>query len=122
MKTSNADILFGPKTLMWKFYTTNKALPTTKQVQIINPNKFVIAALDINNKTFVMYMAIQKQEKVLMYSKKQAQVRVLLFDKASTKILIKYSNYSNVFLVENIVESPKNTGMNEHDIKLEKDK
>ena len=32
LKISNADILFGEKTLTWKSYTTNKALPTTKQV------------------------------------------------------------------------------------------
>ena len=35
---------------------------------------------------------------------------------------MEYSNYSNVFLAENATELPKNTGMNEHAIKLEKDK
>ena len=32
LKISNADIAFGEGTLTWKSYTTNKALPTTKQV------------------------------------------------------------------------------------------
>ena len=32
LRISNKDILFGEKTLMWKTYITNKALPTTKQV------------------------------------------------------------------------------------------
>ena len=36
-----------------------------------------------------------------IYFKKQAHVVALLFDKASTEILAKYSNYSNVFLTEN---------------------
>ena len=32
LKLSNADVLFGEKTLTWKSYTTNEALSTTKQV------------------------------------------------------------------------------------------
>ena len=49
-------------------------------------------------------MAIQKYEKILMHSKKQAQVRALLFDKAFSKVPAEYSNYNNVFLVENIAK------------------
>ena len=41
-------------------YITNKALPTIKQVWIINKKDFIIAALNTNSKTFVIYMAIQK--------------------------------------------------------------
>ena len=63
LKISNADGLFGEKTLTWKFYTPNKALPTTKQVQIVNPNEFIIVVLDADNKTFVVYMALQEQKK-----------------------------------------------------------
>ena len=51
---------FGKKILMWKTYTTNKALSTIKQVQIINKKVFVIIALNANNETFVVYMAIQE--------------------------------------------------------------
>ena len=58
LKLSNADISFGEKTLIWRFYTTNKALSTTKQVQIINKKDFVIVALDIDSKTFIVYMTI----------------------------------------------------------------
>ena len=60
IKLSNTDVLFGKKTLTQRTDTTNEALSTTKQVQIINKKNFVIMALIINNKTFVMYMAIQK--------------------------------------------------------------
>ena len=42
---------------MWKSYTTIKALPTTEQVQLVNPKKFVIAALDAGE-TFVVHVAI----------------------------------------------------------------
>ena len=45
---------------MWKSYTTNKVLPITKRVQLVNLKKFVIAALDADSETIVMYVAIQE--------------------------------------------------------------
>ena len=122
LKISNADVSFGEETLTWKIYTTNKALPTTKQVQIVNLKEFVIVALDVNSKMFVVHMAIRGQEEMPVHSKRQAQVGALLFDKAPTKVPAKYSDYSNVFLVENAAELPENTEINEHAIKLEEGK
>ena len=58
LKISNADMSFGKETLIWKTYITNEALPTTEQVQIINKKNFVIAALDADNKTFAVHVAI----------------------------------------------------------------
>ena len=58
LKISNADVSFGEKILTWRIYTTNEALFTTKQVQIVDPKEFVIAALDVNNETFIVHMAI----------------------------------------------------------------
>ena len=60
--------------LILQSYITNKALPTTKWVQIVDPKKFVIAALDADNKTFIVRVAIKKQEEMLMRSKMQAQI------------------------------------------------
>ena len=77
-------------------------------------------ALDAASKTFVVYVAIQKQEKMLVHSKKQAQIGALLFDKVFIAGPAKYSNYSNVFLVENAAELPENTGINEFTIKVKK--
>ena len=63
---------------------------------------------------------------MLVHSKRQAQIKAqvgaLLFNKALTEILAEYSNYSNVFSTEYVVELPKNTGMNEPIIELEKGK
>ena len=72
LKFSNVDMLFGKRILTWRTYITNKALPTTKQVQIIDKKDFVIAALDIDNKTFVMHIAIREQEEMPVHSKRQA--------------------------------------------------
>ena len=70
LKLSNADISFGEGTLTWKSYTTNKALLSTKQVQLVDPKKFVIATLDAGSETFVVHMAIREREKISVYSEK----------------------------------------------------
>ena len=75
LKISNADIAFNKGTLTWKLYTTNKALPTIKRVQLVNPKKFVIAALDVDSETFIIYVAVRKQEEMAMDSDKKAQVK-----------------------------------------------
>ena len=60
--------------------------------------------------------------KTQIKTQSRAPVRALLFDKAPTKVPVEYSDYSDVFSVENIAELPENTGINEHTIKLEEDK
>ena len=116
LKISNANMTFDEKILRWKFYITNKALSTTKQVQLVNPKNIVIAALDVDSKTFIVHVAIREQKEMPVHSKKQAQVGTLLFDKVSTAVLAEYSDYSNVFSAKNAAELLKNTGMNEHTI------
>ena len=47
---------------------------------------------------------------------------ILLFNKALIKVLIKYFNYNNVFLVKNIIEFLKYTRINNHAINLKENK
>ena len=130
LKISNANVAFGEGTLTWKSYTTNKALPTTERVQLVDPKEFVIAALDADSETFVVHVAIREQEEMAMNPDRKAQIEAqsgaqvgaLLFDEAPTKVLAKYSNDSNVFSTENAAELPENTKMNKHAIKLEEGK
>ena len=113
---------FGEKILTWKIYTTNKALPTIKRVQIMDKKDFVITALDADSEMFVVYVAIWEQEEIPVHSKKQAQIGVLLFNKAPTEVWVEYSDYSDVFSAKYAAELPENTGMNKHAIKLEEGK
>ena len=122
LKISNANMSFGKETLTWKTYTTNKALITTERVQIIDKKDFVITALDTNNKTFVVYIAIREWEEMPVHFKRKAHVGALLFSKVPTEVPVKYSNYSNVFSAEYTAELSENTGMNNHAIKLEEGK
>ena len=63
-----------------------------------------------------------------LHLKSQAQIKIkvqvgaLLFNETSIEVPAEYSNYSNIFPVENVAKLPKNTEINEHAIKLEKDK
>ena len=120
LKISNNNIAFGKETLTWKSYTTSKALPTIERVWQVNPKEFVRAALDADSKTFIMHVAIREQEEMPMHSERQAQIEAevhidaqgqsraqvgaLIFNKAPTKVPAEYSDYSNVFLAENIAE------------------
>ena len=150
LKISNADVAFGKKTLTWKSYTTNKALPTTKQVQLVDPKEFVIAALNADSKTFIIHIAVHESEEMAMDSNRKAQVEaqnrvliqdkvqvkaqkraqiqnkakvgVLLLNEAPTQVLVEYSDYNDVFSSRNATELPKNTGLNEYAIELEEGK
>ena len=65
-----------------------------------------------------------KKAQIKVQSKAQsgALIGVLIFYKAPNNILAEYSDYSNIFSVENAAELPENTGMNKHVIKLEESK
>ena len=91
-------------------------------------------ALDADNKTFVVHVAIWEQKEIVIDSVRKAQIEAqsraqsaaqvgaLIFDKAPTKIPAEYSNYNNVFSAENVAELLENTGINEHVIKLKESK
>ena len=74
LKISNADIAFDEGMLMWKSFTTNKALPIIERVQLVDPKEFIIAALDVDSETFVVHVAIQEREKMPVHTERQAQI------------------------------------------------
>ena len=91
---SNADVQFARKKLTWRTYTTEKALPTTRQVEIINQKKFAKAALDENVKVFVVYVS-SLGSKMTIYTAREAQLALLLAEKVT--VPIKYSDFADVF-------------------------
>lgn len=92
-------------------------------MELIEKNKFVAATFDENTKTFVIYVATLSVALTMqVYPFRQTQVGLLLVNKAFIKILSKYSNYTDVFLFNLVVELPGNMRMNEHAIKLIKAK
>lgn len=61
-------------------------------------------------------------KKVQIKTQTQIQNGVILFDKALITILTKYSDYSNIFLAENVAKAFEYTEINDHAIKLEEKK
>ena len=51
---------------------------------------------------------------MLIYLEKKAQIGAILFNKAFTKVLIKYCNYNNIFLVKNIAKLLKHIRTNDY--------
>ena len=54
---NKADIWFIEQELVWRTYMAVKALLTTRRVEIIDKKEFAVAALNIDNKTFVVLIA-----------------------------------------------------------------
>ena len=90
--------------------------------------------MNADNETFVVDVAIWKHKEIAMDPDKKAQIIVqskaqskaqvgtLIFDQVPIEVLAKYSNFSNVFSVENIAKLLKHTKINDHTIKLEEGK
>ena len=54
---NKADVRFAERELVWRTYTAAEALPTTRRVEIIDKREFAAAALNADNKIFVMHVA-----------------------------------------------------------------
>lgn len=92
--------------------------------------KFVIIVLDADSKTFIIYLIIQKWEKMAIDLIRKAQIEVqshiqiktLLFDETIIAISAKYSDYNNVFLAKNAAKLLEYTRITNHVSKLKEDK
>ena len=118
---SNADVQFVEKELTWRSYTTVKALPTTKRVELINKKEFAKAALDENFETFVVHVAFLNLAPAPgIHPDRAAQIASLLTKEV--KIPEEYSDFTDVFSEEKALVLPERTEFNQHAIELEKGK
>ena len=69
---SNTDIQFAKKKLISRSYIAAKALPTTKQVELINKKEFAKVALDENVEAFVIYVTFLSLSSISIYLAKEA--------------------------------------------------
>lgn len=92
-------------------------------MEFINKREFAATVLDKNPMTFMVYIATLSATSMMqVHSFYKVQVIWLLANKALTKVRLKYSDYTNVFLFNNAMELPENTSINEYTIKLVEDK
>ena len=53
---SKADIWFAERELVWRTYTAVEALPTTRRLEIFEKGEFALAALNADDKIFVVHI------------------------------------------------------------------
>ena len=114
---SNANIQFAEKELTRKFYTTKEALPTIRQVKLINKKEFAKMPLNENVEVFVVHVAPLK---MAIYPAQKAQIALFITEKVT--MLAKYSDFADVYSKQSAKVLPKHTGINKHTIKLEEGK
>lgn len=56
LSVSNTNFQFSIIKLIWRFYITVEALPITKQIELIDKYKFVMAAPGRNSKIFIIHV------------------------------------------------------------------
>ena len=94
-------------------------MQTTSQVEIIRKKEFAMAALVVGNKIFVVHViALAELIILLIYLSRKVLIALLI----NTEILIKYSNFLDVFSSNFALELPKHTAINDYLIDLLKDK
>lgn len=72
---SNTGVQFNIEELIWRTYTAAKAIPTARQVKLIDKHKFVKTALDENSKTFDIYaVGVKDQVKMTIHPFQIAQI------------------------------------------------
>ena len=114
---SRANIRFAEREFIWRTYTVAEALPTTKRMEIIDKKEFAVAALNANNKIFVLHIVtLAKPTTIPIHPSCQAQVVLLISEKI--RIPIEYFNFSNIFSSDSATELPEHIGNNDHPINL----
>lgn len=78
--------------------------------------------MEAEKKAFIVYIATLKIQKVDIYLIRKAQIAFLFAKETQVKILYKYVNYIDVFLLEVTIKLLEQTGINNHPINLEDDK
>ena len=88
---------------------------TTKQIEITNKKKFATIILDINNKNFMLYIAVlAKLTIILIYFSYKVLVVLLI----NVEIFTKYFNIFDIFSSNSKVELLKYTKINNYFINL----
>ena len=97
----------------------DKALPTTKQMQMIDSKKFTAIALTLGKEAFVIYIAYLRV-KISIYLVQKAQMALFLAEKDS--VSKKYADFSDVFFKKSVAVLSNRSNINKQTIDPESDK
>ena len=119
---SKVKVNIAKKKLFSKSYTIAKALFTTKRVQIISPNRFIKAVLDLKKESFIVYITRFFITLIEVHSDRKIQIAAFNTNKAFVIVLAEYSDFKDVFSKKSFTVLPAYTEINTYVINLEEDR
>ena len=95
-----------------------KALPTTRCVELVGKKEFVAIAFDPKYEIFIVYIAFLSSISLNLYLFYKPQIADLIAKKASMKISAKYTDFADVFSPGLVSKLSKYTEIKNYAIKL----
>ena len=93
---SNVEVEFSGKKLIWRLYTSAKALPTTRRVELIDKKEIAKTALEENIDAFVAHVtSLSLRSKISIHLTREAQIALLLTEEVT--IPAEYLYYTDIF-------------------------
>ena len=123
---SGADVDFLSRELRWRTYTTEKALLTTRRVELVDQKEFAAVALDPESEIFIVHV-VSLSSNVLPNSSTldldvhpscRPWVSGLIAEEAPTKVPAEYSDFADVFSLDLASKLPEHTGIIDHAINM----
>ena len=121
---SGADVDFLGWKLWWRTYTTEKALLTTRRIEIVGKKKFANAALDQEYEVYIVYIRSVSFNVLLsscpldVHPFRRSQISGLIAKEAPTKVPAEYLDFTDIFSPDLAFKLLKHTRINDHAIKL----
>lgn len=89
---------------------------------MVKKKEFIIAAVDLDNKTFIVYVIslASTNQKIDIYPFHIAQIALLIVYKATTEVWSKYTNFADIIFPDFIAELSDYIRINNYSIDLVK--
>ena len=121
---NSADVNILGWELRWRIYTTEKALPTTRCIELVGKKEFAAVALDLEHETYVVQVgsissdASPSSSLLDVHLFQRPQISGLIAEEAFIKVLAEYSDFADVFSLDLASKLFEYIGINNHAIEL----
>lgn len=78
-------------------YIIVEVLPTIKWVKLVEKKEFIVAALDLDDKTFIIYVASLHIASTDIYPSWTVQIASLIQNKTCIMVSFEYTDYADIF-------------------------
>lgn len=91
---------------------------TIKYVKLVEKKEFVATVLDLDNETFIVYIAFfaSSNQSIDNHFFYRVQIASLIVDEIAIVVLFKYADFVNIFSLDFVVKFLKYMKINSHPI------